>query len=572
MDALRNFGRTMGPVRLAVLAGVALVLAGFFVWILSRASTAQQSLLFGDLEMGDAARIVAQLDASGIPYQLSNGGTTILVASDQVARTRLALAEQGLPAGGSIGYEIFDAGDMLGASNFQQNINLVRALEGELSRTIRAIDTVKAARVHLVLPRREVFSRDKPEASASVLLQMRGRTRLTPAQVAAVQQLIASAVSGLTAGRISIIDGQGTLLSESQDGGDPVATTAAKADHRRRELESRLSRTIEELVERTVGQGKVRAEVNAEMDFDRVNTSEEIFNPEGQVVRSTQTVEQSSSSREGSTTPPVGVATNLPDANAESSAQNSAGSSDTRSEETVNYEISKKVINHVRESGVVKRLSVAVLVNGVSEVAADGTRTYQPRSPEELQQLTTLVQSAVGYDAQRGDKVEVISLRFVEPELPPEVDTSVLLGLEKSELMRIGEYVALFVLALLVLLLVIRPLVARAIQAIPVAPAGGAAGGPGFAGAAGQATLLPGQVATAALTGPEMEGAPGVPAVPGAPGVPRSPIDAKLEEMIDIKRVEGRVRASSLKRVGEIVEKHPEETLAIVRSWLHDQS
>lgn len=562
METLRNFARTMGPVRLAVLAITALLLAGFFAWIVSQASTAPQALLFGDLDAADAARVVAQLDASGVPYTLGNGGTTIFVASDQVARTRLALAEQGLPAGGSIGYEIFDTSDMLGASSFQQNINLVRALEGELARTIRSIATVKAARVHLVLPRREVFSRDKAEASASVLLQMRGRARLTPAQVAAVQQLVATAVPGLTPARISIIDGQGTLLSEGQDSGDPVAALGAKADHRRRELESRLSRTIEELVERTVGPGNVRAEVSAEMDFDRVNTSEEIFDPDGQVVRSTQTVEQNTSSHDGSSAPPVSVATNLPDAVTESTAENTSASTDTRNEETVNYEISKKVINHVRESGVVKRLSVAVLVDGTSVIAEDGTRTYQPRSAEELQQLTTLVQTAVGFDAQRGDTVEVVSMRFAAPDLPPEIDTSVLLGLEKSELIRIGSYIGIFVLAVLVLLLVIRPIVARAVQAIPVAPAGAAAARSALPGTAGQPALLPGQAPSAQLTAPDGGDASGAAQIAG---------ETEPEDMIDIQRVDGRVRASSLKRVSEIVDKHPDETLAIVRNWLHDQ-
>ncbi|MBK8209007.1 MAG: flagellar M-ring protein FliF [Rhodospirillales bacterium] len=253
----------------------------------------------------------------------------------------MTLAEQGLPSGGSIGYEIFDGSNALGSTNFQQNVNLVRALEGELSRTIRGIADVKAARVHLVLPQRELFSRDKPQASASVLLQMRGRSRLAPTQVAAIQQLVASAVPALTAGRISIVDNAGTLLSEGNDGADPVAGSVAKADQRRRNLETHLSQTIEQLVERTVGAGKVRAEVSVDMDFDRIDRSEEIFDPEGQVVRSTQTVDQSGSNRQG-TSPPVSVATNLPDAQPVPEQSDRELSSDKRSEETVNYEISER--------------------------------------------------------------------------------------------------------------------------------------------------------------------------------------------------------------------------------------
>jgi flagellar M-ring protein FliF len=551
METLHNFVRTLGAVRLAVLGGVALALIGFFVWIIARASAPQQALLYGDLDMADAARVVSQLEASAIPYHLGNGGTSVYVAADQVARTRVALAEHGLPSGGSVGYEIFDAGESLGTTNFQQNLNLVRALEGELGRTIRSIDTVKAARVHLVLPRRELFSREKPEASASVLLQMRGRMRLTPAQVVAVQHLIASAVSGLTPSRISIVDGQGTLLTEGTDGSDAVALAAGKADQRRRELENHLSRTVEQLLERIVGAGKVRAEVSADIDFDRINTSEEIFDPDGQVVRSRQSVEQKGTNSDGRGNPPVSVATNLPDANlAPTEAGAGSSSSENRSEETVNYEISKKVVNHVREAGVIRRLSVAVLVDGTYGTAADGTHEYRPRSSEELEQLTGLVRSAVGFEAQRGDKVDVVSMRFADAELPEEAQPELPLGLEKNDLLRVGEYLALLILATLVLLLVVKPIVTKAIDGRPT-PA-----------AKPSAKLLAGQTAAApALGGPEAVAA-----------ISRAGGDARPEEMIDIDRVDGRVRASSVKRVGEIVEKHPEESLAIVRSWLHSES
>lgn len=542
MESLRAFVRTLGPVRLAVLGSVTLALAGFFIWMIARAAQPPMALLYGDLEVSEAGKITAQLDAARIPYQLSGGGSAVLVAADQVARTRMTLAEQGLPSGGSIGYEIFDGSNALGSTNFQQNVNLVRALEGELSRTIRGIADVKAARVHLVLPQRELFSRDKPQASASVLLQMRGHNRLAPAQVAAIQQLVASAVPALAAGRISIVDNAGTLLSEGNDGADPVAGSVAKADQRRRNLETHLSQTIEQLVERTVGAGKVRAEVSVDMDFDRIDSSEEIFDPEGQVVRSTQTVDQSGSNRQG-TPPPVSVATNLPDAHPVPEQSERELSSDKRSEETVNYEISKKVINHVREAGIVKHLSVAVLVDGTWSNDAGGEKTYQPRGAEDLQQLTTLVRSAVGYNAERGDKVEVVSMRFADAELPAAPGAENFLGLEKQDLFKLGEYVALLLLGVLALLLVVRPIVAKAIDSVGLAPLGP------------KTELLAGTISNPALTGPA--------------GAYDS--EAGLEEMIDINRVEGRVKASSLKRVSEIVDKHPEESLAILRSWLHTE-
>ena len=542
MESLRVFVRTLGPVRLAVLGGVAVLLAGFFVWMIARAAQPPMALLFGDLDINEAAKITAQLDAARVPYQLSAGGSSILVATDQVARTRMTLAEQGLPSGGSIGYEIFDGSNALGSTNFQQNINLVRALEGELSRTIRGIADVKAARVHLVLPQRELFSREKPQASASVLLQMRGRNRLTPTQVAAIQQLIASAVPSLTAGRISIVDNMGTLLSEGNEGGDPVTSAAGKADQRRRSLETHLSQTVEQLVERTVGPGKVRAEVSVEMDFDRIDSSEEIFDPEGQVVRSTQTVDQSNSNRQPGSASAVSVASNLPDGpQASPQAADSELNAEKRSEETVNYEISKKVINHVREAGVVKHLSVAVLVDGMTVTDDQGQKIYQPRSADELQQLTTLIRGAVGYNAERGDKVEVVSMRFADADLPEVPASASFLGLEKQDLFKLAEYGALLLLAVLALLLVVRPIVARVVDTVALSPT------------PPQPDLLAAPPANPALTGPVAESENG------------------LEEMIDISRVEGRVKASSVKRVSEIVEKHPEESLAILRSWMHSE-
>lgn len=547
METLRTFVRNLGPVRTAVLGGVALVLAGFFAWMIVRAAEPPMALLYGDLDMAEAGRITAQLDAARIPYQVAAGGTAVMVAADRVARTRMTLAEQGLPSGGSVGYEIFDGANALGTTSFQQNVNLVRALEGELGRSIRSIGEVKTARVHLVLPQRELFSRDKPQASASVLLQMRGRTRLTPAQAAAIQQLVASAVPALATDRISVVDGQGTLLSEASSGGDPVAGAAAKADQRRRALESHLAQTIEQLVERTVGPGKVRAEVSADMDFDRIDSSEEIFDPDGQVVRSTQTVDQTNSNRQGASQP-VTVSTNLPDTEARPAASDAGETSaEKRSEETVNYEISKKVVNHVREAGTIRHLSVAVLIDGVWTTDAQGTASYQPRSAEELQQLTQLVRGAVGYNAERGDKVEVVSMRFAEP-VPAEVAAAggALLGLEKEDFFRLGEYLALLLLGILALLLVIRPVVTKAMGALP-APA-------------------------VAPQAPRLAAVDSVPALPApAEATPAISLPTRTEEMIDVERVEGRVRASSLKRVGEIIEKHPEESLAIVRNWLHGE-
>ena len=548
METFLQALRSLGPMRLAVMGAVILGLVGFFIFLTTRLTTPQMELLFGELDPSDSSRIVGQLESTNTVYELRANGSQVFVPSDKVAQLRLTMAEQGL-SGGSIGYEIFDDAEALGTTNFLQNINLIRALEGELVRSIKTIESVRTARVHLVLPRRELFSREKQQPRASILVKMRGATRLSNEQVSAVQHLIAAAVPGLIPSRISIVDDKGSLLARGFEDKDSPAAMAAKSEERRRAFENRLARTIEALLEKTVGFGKVRAEVTADMDFDLISTNEEMFNPDGQVVRSTQSVEEQSQSRDAEANQPVSVATNLPDANlggGEGGA--SSSTSENRTEETVNYEISKKVISHVRDAGIVKRLSVAVLVDGIRSTSEDGETTYQERSEEEMQLFATLVGSAIGIDRDRGDSMEVINLRF---EAPEEFDEALELffGLDKNDMLRMAEILVLSIVAILVILLVVRPLVSRAFEAIPT--------GLGALGA--EARLL------------AEGGAPAL-AAPGAPGeMPEAEME-KFEEMIDIERIEGRVKASSVKRVGEIVEKHPNEALAIVRTWMYQES
>ncbi len=551
MDQVFRIIRNLGGVRLAIIGGVLVALAAVFLWLLSNLSSNEYALLYGDLDQADASRVIRQLDADGVPYELRQDGTAVHVPSERVAAARLALANKGLPAGGSMGYELFDDADTLGVTNFMQNVNLVRALEGELARSIRTIDGVKTARVHLVLPKRELFSRDREEPSASVALAMSGNRRLSSSQVQALRHLIASAVPGLRPQQISVVDGRGTLLAGGFEGDDSAAALDQKAEEKRRAYESHLARTIVRLLEQTVGPGKVRAEVNADMDFDRINTSEEIYDPEGQVVRSTQTVEEQASSRETDSDPPVTVGTNLPDADLVTGDVSGSESNEGRVEETVNYEISRRVVNHVREAGVVNRLSVAVVIDGNYETDDDGNRTYAARTQEELNLLSTLVRGAIGFNAERGDTVEVLSMRFVEPDAFEEDAFGLALGLDKADLLRLAQYVVLVLFALLVILLVVRPLLTRALESMPV-PATGPMG-----------DLLAHTSDTPALTGPDTTAA--------TIGSEKTPPDDELEEMIDLDRVEGRVRASTIKKVGEIVQKHPDEAIAIIRNWLHEE-
>jgi flagellar M-ring protein FliF len=545
-------------VKLGLIAIVTAGLIGAFAFLASKVNQPPMGLLYSDLSAQDSGQIVGKLEAQNIPYELRAGGTQIYVPSDRVLRLRMTFAEAGVPRGGTIGYEIFDRGDAIGATNFVQTLNHVRALEGELSRTISALGPVTNARVHLVIPRRDLFSRDRQEPTASVVLRLRDASGLPRAQVAAIQHLVASSVAGLKPTRVSIIDDRGNLLARGQSDGDDNSpqATAANAEEMRRTYEQRLARTIEELLERSVGAGRVRAEVTAEMDFDRIVTNTESFDPDGQVVRSTQTVTESSDAKEASSTGGVSVTANLPEG--DSTSQQGQNSNRTqRSEETVNYEITKTIKNHIREAGAVRRLSVAVLVDGVTTVAADGTRTYAPRAAEELERLTALAKSAIGFNQQRGDSLELANLAFVPAEPLDAGAPAPFLNLTRSEYFQIAWIAVSVILGILVVLFFLRPIASGFYQAATAEPAPGGPGG---------TPLLPGASGApqAALAPPS----PGGGAVAMASGEGQSDADA----MIDINRVEGRVKASSMKKIGEIVEKHPEEAVAIVRSWMYQEN
>ncbi|OSQ39672.1 flagellar basal-body MS-ring/collar protein FliF [Thalassospira mesophila] len=542
--------KSLGPTRLMALSGVALLLIVFFAFLVLRVSAPNMDLLYRDLSPADAGQIVDRLESQQIQYQLLKGGTEILVPSDEVNRMRISMAEAGLPTGGSVGYEIFDKQDGLGSTSFEQNINHVRALEGELSRTIASIDAVKQARVHLVLPKRQMFSRETQEPSASIALQLQGKN-LDAEQVTAIQHLVAAAVPQLVPSKVSIIDERGHLLARG-DGEQQTATFLTQtADEMRIRNETRLRNTIEDLLSRSLGYGEVRAEVSVDMNFNKVTTNNERFNPDEQVVRSSQTVDQTSNNTESDGNDPVTLQNNLPDPNL---GNNGAGSNsqENRSEETVNYEISKTTTTSIKEIGQISRVTVAVLVDGTYNTNENGEKTYQERSKGDLDKIAALVRSAIGYDPNRGDQVEVINMKFADSsDIFKDAPVDTFLGLDKTEVFRIAEMLVLAIVAILVILLVVRPLLTRAFETLP------------SAADMAQRQLL-------AEDGGMMEG--GTPALAGPAPVPGAHMSEEHDELINISQVEGRVKASSVKKIGEIVDKHPEEALAIIRNWLYQEN
>jgi flagellar M-ring protein FliF len=566
-----DFVKSLGAARMAAMAAVTLALIGFFSFLMIRMTTPEMVPLYTDLALNDSASIAKELDRQGVTYTLRNDGAIIMVPKDKVARLRMTLAEGGLPRGGGVGYEIFDKSDALGATTFIQNINHLRALEGELSRTIRSLDQVDAARVHLVLPDRPLFSRDKVEASASIVLKVRGT--LSPSQVRAIRHLVASAVNGLKPERISIVDETGKLLADGA--GDENSLSAAGNDERKFAFENRLRKQVEDIVSSVVGPGRSRVQISADFDMNRVTQTQDKYDPEGRVVRSSQTREEDSTSSTGKTGGAVSVSNQLPGGNG---ANGGNGDQTRKTEETVNYEISHTTKTEVIEAGRVNRISAAVLVDGTYSKDAQGKVVYKPLPKDEIDRIAALVRSAIGYDAKRGDQVEVVNLRFAET--PPEqiaAPTGWMSYFQPSrdEIMGMAEKGVMALLGLIVLFTVVRPLVRRIVTpegAEMRAAAAGAAGVAGVLGVPGGNTAVPsgGVTVSGGSSGSiTSSGGAKISIVGGDESVA---ISNRTSAMIDVAKVQGQVHAQSVQKVGDLAEKNPHEAVAIIRSWLHEES
>jgi len=573
VEGFLTFVRSLGATRLMAMGAVALTLTGFFSFLIVRATTPQMVPLFTDLAVDDSASIIKDLERQAIPYALKNDGAIVMVPKENVARLRMKLAEAGLPKGGGVGYEIFDKSDALGTTSFVQNINKLRALEGELGRTIRSIDRVNSARVHLVLPDRPLFSRDKIEPSASIVLKVRGA--LEQQQVRAIRHLVATAVNGLRPERVSVIDESGRLLADGADQDNAFAG----ADERKVAYERRLSSEVEQIVTSVVGPGRARVRLSAEFDVNRVTQTSDKFDPDSRVLRSSQTREEQSGSGGENKDGGVSVSAELPGAGAKPGEGRSESARKT--EEIVNYEISRTTKTEVTEAGRVNRISAAVLVDGTYSKNDKGETVYQPRNKDELDRIAALVRTAIGFDQKRGDQVEVVNLRFADtPAVPVGEPASWMSYFQftKDDIVYGAELGVMMLLGLIVLLTVVRPLVRRIItpEGAELLRSAAAVGGAAVAGAIGVAA--PGVAINADGTPVTIEAQGGGitsgsgPNVSIVGGDEQVNISNRTSNMIDIAKVQGQVHAQSVQKVGELALNNPHEAVAIIRSWLHEDA
>ncbi|MEG2312047.1 flagellar basal-body MS-ring/collar protein FliF [Brevundimonas sp.] len=541
--AIQKFG--IG--RLAAVLGVSAGVAAVLVAIMLRVGQAPDALLYSNLDLREAAEIGAALDQSGIKYSAKGDGSTIFVSRDDVGTARLMLAGQGLVTSGSVGYEIFDNQSVLGQTEFQQNLNEQRALQGELSRTIMSMRGINSARVHITMPRREMFQAAAIDPTAAVVVGLSGRD-LTPDQIRAIRNVVASSVPNLKPDKVTVTDqANRTLAAGSKDGGFTTATAeAAKAT-----TEAQMQARIKDIVEGVVGAGAARVQVTADIDHSRSTTQEQKFDPDGQVVRSTST--NGSQSRDATGVPLGGVTAtnNIPGGAAPEAADQASTAAETA--ETTNFEISNTTTTTVKEPGEVKRLSVSVAVDGNYTPAAngEGAPTYAARTEEEVAQIRALVAAAVGIDVERGDKLEVVNVRFNRDAEAAGAANAGEGGMmsnfafDKNDIMRAVELGILALTAAMLIFFVLRPLLKTATDKSPKA------------------------LAIAGVTSVDEQLVGGV--LPGGAGAAAMlPGPTEVEQRIDIARIEGQVKASSIKKVADFVEAHPEESTAILRTWLNE--
>lgn len=399
-----------------MIGGAALISLIAFAVLIAVANKTDYRPLFANLSAEDSGEMVKKLKELKVPYQISEDGKALLVPAEKVHELRLTMASDGLPQGGGVGFEIFDRKNF-GMTEFVQKLNYQRALQGELSRTIGQLAGVESARVHLAIPEKSLFKESEKPPTASVVLKMRANRMLSESEMQGVVHLVASSVEGMDPENVSVMDSRGKMLSK-HSAGDATDKLATQRQETQRQFERTEEDKLQTLLDKVVGTGKSVARVSANFDFKQVEKYEERYDPETAAVRS----EQRSEEKGGVTTlasGAPGVQSNLRGGPA--GATTGGGS---KTDETLNYEVSRSTARTIEPVGSLSKVSVAVLVDGKYELppgAKPGAQPkYQPRSPDELQKIEALVKSAVGFNAERGDQVTVANIPFQDSGLGEE--------------------------------------------------------------------------------------------------------------------------------------------------------
>lgn len=428
----------------ALMGGI--ILAG--IW----SKTPSYKPLYSGISGENVAEVVALLEDEKIPYKLSSDGTGISVPSEKIANVRLILAGDGALMGGGAGFELFD-GKNIGMTEFMQKLNYQRALQGELARTISQLSEVEQARVHIVMPKESLFKEKEEEASASVVIKLKRGKILKQSQINGISELVANAVEGMEIEGVAVIDSRGNVLTSGRK--DGISYGASNNIEIQQAFEKEMEKKVTSMLDKAVGRGNSIVRVSAVMDFEQSEKVEEIFDPDSVVVRSEQRSVESYADSEGVSGGTPGVKANILSGGDESAAS----SNSSKKNETINYEVSRTTKTTVSPLGTLESLSVAVLIDGTYETAEGGEAKYIPRSEDELKTYETLLKRVVGFNAERGDKLEVVSVPFETVGAEAETALFEATGDSKQFWISIAKNISFALIALFFFIFVLRPLV-----------------------------------------------------------------------------------------------------------------
>lgn len=394
LQQARNFWEKLSRIQKLTVAGVVLLAAAGIIAVAVGTNTDSKVVLFSDIDQKDAAVIVEKLKERKIEYEIVKNGTTILVPKESVYETRFALAAEGLPQTGTVGYEIFDKTN-LGMSDFVQKLNYRRALEGELSRTINSIEEVHKSRVHIVVPEKALFDKDQKKPTASVILQLKSGRSVSKINIEGIQNLIAGSVEGMEPGSVTVVDQKGQILSEAPRDKNTLAGMTSTQYELQQKIDQYLTSKAQSMLDGVIGAGNAVVRTTAELDFTQIEKTTEDYDPDKQVARSEQKIDETSRSADSLNYPAV-------------------NSASQRGNIITNYEISKTVEKVVSNGGGIKRLTVAALINGNTKITEgeNPTLDYKPRTPEQMDQLKKIIMNAVGYDPARNDQISIENIQF----------------------------------------------------------------------------------------------------------------------------------------------------------------
>lgn len=503
-----------------------------------------------DASASDASRMVAELEKAGFSPRISSDGTMLSLPENEIAQARMALAQAGLPPEGNAGWELFDQSSGLGMNSFLQQINRLRALEGELARSIETIRNVEKARVHLVLPDRETFSQERPEASASVVIHARRTAPLDRSQALAIRSLVAAAVPRLSPDHVTILNGSGQAILSEEDISEGSGLNSART-----EVEERLRRNVESILAAHVGAENVRVRVTADLDTSREIVVQESFDADQQVPRSVVSVTDQTETSDGASGT-VDVGNNIPGLeNGGGGGSRSERSTSSRDETA--FEIGSTRSETIREPGAIKRLTVAVVVNGTW----DDEGEYLPRSAEDIARLTALANSAAGISEERGDLVTVESMRFaVGDPSQTEFGSTGLMDVFAMNFGSILRSLSAIVLVGLLLLFGIRPLM-RALKLTEDNQTDGAEL---------DSTQATANTAKGAPNGATADGS--TPTEDGADPAAQFKEAAEVEEeFVSIASVSGNVMRRHIDGLNKLIETDPESSLRTIRGWVNQK-